>query len=117
DLEKFAEEDHRRREAAEARNSGDQLAYQVDKALTEYGDKVPASDREELVAANDALKEALKGDDVEAIRTATQTLMQSFQKMGQAMYQAQQASAQAGQQAAAGGGPGGEGGPGDAGEG
>jgi molecular chaperone DnaK len=111
DAEKFAEEDHRRREAAEARNSGDQLTYQVDKALTEYGDKVPASDREELVAANDALKEALKGDDVEAIRSATQTLMQSFQKMGQAMYQAQQASAQAGQQAA-GGGSTGEGGSG-----
>jgi molecular chaperone DnaK len=104
DAEKFAEEDHRRREAAEVRNSGDQLSYQVDKALTEYGDKIPSSDREELVAANDALKEALKGEDIEAIRSATQALMGSFQKMGQAMYQAQQASAQAGQQAAAGGG-------------
>ena len=114
DAEKFAEEDHRRREAAEARNSGDQLTYQVDKALTEYGDKVPGADREELVAANDALKEALKGDDVEAIKSATQRTMESFQKMGQAMYQAQQASqasASAGQQAAAGGG-GSTGGPG-----
>jgi len=102
DAEKFAEEDHRRREAAEARNRGDQLTYQVDKALTEYGDKVPAEDREALVKANDEAKEALKGDDIDAIKAATDALMEAFQKVGQAMYQAQQAS-EAQQQAAAGG--------------
>jgi molecular chaperone DnaK len=99
DAEAFAEEDRKRREQAEVRNNADQLVYQVDKALTEYGDKIPAEDREAVVAANDEAKEALKGDDVEAIRTKTDALMQAFQKVGQAMYSAQQA-----QQAEGGGG-------------
>jgi molecular chaperone DnaK len=101
EAESFAEEDRKRREAAEVRNNADQLVYQVDKALTEYGDKVPQEDREAVVKANDEVKEALKGDDTDRIRTATDNLMQAFQRVGQAMYSAQQ------QQAAAGGAPGG----------
>jgi molecular chaperone DnaK len=92
DAEKFAEEDHRRREAAEARNNADQLTYQVDKALVEYGEKVPAEDREAVTKANDELKEALKGEDVDKIKAATDTLLQAFQKIGQAMYAQQQAA-------------------------
>ena len=65
DAEKFAAEDHQRREAAEARNAGDQLTYQVDKSLEEWGDKVPEPDREELKKLNEELKEALKGEDVD----------------------------------------------------
>jgi molecular chaperone DnaK len=103
DAERFAAEDHKRREAAEARNTADQLTYQVDKALSEWGDKVPEADRAELTKANDELKEALKGQEVEAIRTATDRLMQVFQRVGQAMYQHVQA--QPGAQAAAGGAP------------
>jgi molecular chaperone DnaK len=106
DAEKFAEEDRRRKEAAEARNNADQLSYQVDKALSEYGDKVPEADRESVRSANDEVKEALKGDDVNRIRAATDALMQAFQKVGQAMYAQQQASAGSGAQAAAGGSPG-----------
>src|ERR671936_2959727 len=75
DAEAFAAEDHKRREAAEARNAADQLTYQVDKALVEYGDKVPAEDRDAVTQANDQLKEALKGEDVEAIRAKTDSLM------------------------------------------
>jgi molecular chaperone DnaK len=104
DSEKFAEEDHRRREAAEARNNADQLTYQVDKALVEYGDKVPADDREAVTKANDELKEALKGEDVDKIKAATETLLQAFQRIGQAMYAQQQAAAGGGQEAS--GGPG-----------
>jgi len=80
----------------------------VDKALVEYGDKVPADDREAVTKLNDELKEALKGDDVEKIRSATDALMQAFQKIGQAMYAQQQAAsaAEAGGAAAAGGGSG-----------
>jgi molecular chaperone DnaK len=97
DAEAFAAEDHKRREAAEARNAADNLTYQVDKALVEYGDKVSAEDREAVTKANDDLKEALKGDDVDAIKAKTDTLMQAFQRIGQAMYAEQQAaSAQAG---------------------
>jgi molecular chaperone DnaK len=106
EAEKFAEEDHRRREAAEARNNADQLTYQVDKALVEYGDKIPAEDREALTKANDEAKEALKGDDIDGIKAATDALMQAFQKVGQAMYADQQAAQAGGSQAAAAGGGG-----------
>jgi molecular chaperone DnaK len=112
DAEKFAAEDHQRREAAEARNTADQLTYQVDKAVEEWGDKVPEGDRNDLTKANDELKEVLKGEDVDAIKSATDHLMQVFQRVGQAMYQT--VPPQAGeQQAAAGGGTAPEGGEGD----
>ncbi len=101
DAERFAAEDHKRREAAEARNTADQLSYQVDKALSEWGERLAEGDRAELTKANDELKEALKGQEVEAIRSATDRLMQVFQRVGQAMYQNVQA--QPGAQAAAGG--------------
>jgi molecular chaperone DnaK len=104
DAEKFAAEDHQRREAAEARNAGDQLAYQVDKSLEEWGDKVPEADREELKKLSDELKEVLKGEDVEKIKAGTDALMRRFQGIGQAMYE--QAQAGAAQQAAASGGGG-----------
>jgi molecular chaperone DnaK len=98
EAEQFAAEDHERRQAAEARNTADNLTYQVDKALVEYGDKVPAEDREAVTKANDELKEALKGEDVDAITQKTDALMQAFQRIGQAMYSQQQQG-----QAAAGG--------------
>ena len=91
DAEAFAAEDHQRREAAEARNSADNLVYQVDKALADYGDKVPAEEREAVTKANDEVKEALKGDDAERIKASTEVLMQAFQRIGQAMYAQQQA--------------------------
>jgi molecular chaperone DnaK len=102
EAEQFASEDHKRREAAEVRNNAEQLTFQVDKALVEYGDKVPEADREAVGKANDEVKEALKGDDVDRIRAATESLMQAFQRVGQAMY-AQQQAGSAGAQAAAGG--------------
>jgi molecular chaperone DnaK len=101
DAERFAEEDRRRREAAEARNAADQLTYQVDRSLQEWGDKVPPADREELRKLSDELKEALKGEDVEKIKAGTDALMRRFQAVGQAMYEHVQATAA--QQAAAGG--------------
>jgi molecular chaperone DnaK len=103
DAEKFASEDHARREAAEARNAGDQLSYQVDRSLEEWGDKVPESDRNELTKLNAELKEALQGEDVEKIKAGTDAVMGKFQAIGQAMYQ-QTSQAEAQQAAAAGGG-------------
>jgi molecular chaperone DnaK len=103
DAEKFAAEDHRRREAAETRNQGDQLAYQVDRSIEEWGDKVPESDRGELTRLNGELKEALKGEDVDKIKAGTDAVMAKFQAIGQAMYQQ---TAEAQQAAAAGGGGG-----------
>jgi len=104
DAEKFAAEDHTRREAAEARNAGDQLSYQIDRSLQEWGEKVPEGDRAELTKSNEELKEVLKGEDVERIRSATEATMQVFQRIGQAMYQHTQAQAGP-EQAAAGGAP------------
>jgi molecular chaperone DnaK len=100
DAEKFAAEDHRRREAAEARNAGDQLSYQVEKSLEEWSDKVAEADREELKKLNEELKEALKTEDVDRIKSGTDAVMQKFQAIGQAMYQQ---TAEAQQAAAAGG--------------
>jgi molecular chaperone DnaK len=100
DAEKFAAEDHARREAAEARNAGDQLSYQVDASLEEWGDKVPEADREELKKLNEELKEALKGEDVDRIKGSTDAVMQKYSGIGQAMYQQQAASAQTSAQGA-----------------
>lgn len=102
DAEKFASEDHSRREAAEARNAGDQLSYQIDKSLEEWGDKVPESDRDELKKLNEELKEALKGEDVAAIKAGTDAVMRKFQAVGQAMYQQTPQGAETAQQAAGG---------------
>jgi molecular chaperone DnaK len=89
EAEAFAAEDHQRREAAEARNQADQLAYTVDKSLGEWGDKVPAADRDELVSATNELKELLKDQnaDASALTTASDKVMGVFSRVGQAMYQ------------------------------
>jgi molecular chaperone DnaK len=89
EAESFAAEDHKRREAAEARNQADQLAYTVDKSLGEWGDKVPSSDKDELVAATDELKELLKNQeaDAESLKAASDKVMGIFSRIGQAMYQ------------------------------
>ncbi len=104
DAEKFADEDHRRREAAEARNAADQLSYQVEKSLSEWGDKVPEAEREELRRSSEELSEVLKDDgaDAERLRKATDATMQVFQRIGQSVYQNQQAQ-QSEPQAAEGG--------------
>jgi molecular chaperone DnaK len=99
EAEKFAEEDRTRREAAEVRNNADNLAYQAEKTLGELGDKVSAEDRAAVEKDIEAVKEALKGDDTDRIKSATDTLMQSIQRVGQAVYQ------QAQQEQAAAGGP------------
>jgi molecular chaperone DnaK len=103
DAEAFAAEDHKRREAAEARNQADQLTYTVDKSLGEWGDKVPAGDRDELVKATDELKELLKDQaaTAESLNTASEKVMGVFSRIGQSMYQQAQAEPTA---AAAGGG-------------
>jgi molecular chaperone DnaK len=86
DAEKFAEEDHRRREQAEVRNTADNLTYQVDKAVKEYGDRMEAAAREELDSANGELKELLKGEDLDQIKATTERVMEIFQRAGAAMY-------------------------------
>ncbi|MFM7718621.1 MAG: molecular chaperone DnaK [Actinomycetota bacterium] len=103
DAEKFAAEDHARRESAETRNRADQLTYQVDRALEEWGDKVQESDRDELRKLNDELRNLLAGEDVAAIAAGTDALMQKFSAIGQELYRNTAAT----DQGAAGGAPGG----------
>jgi molecular chaperone DnaK len=100
-----AEADKKRRETVEARNHAEGLVHQVEKNLTEYGDKVGAQEKGEAEAAIAAVKSAMEGTDVDALKSATDRLSQAAMKIGEAMYKAEQAQAQ--QQPP----PGGEGGP------
>jgi molecular chaperone DnaK len=115
EAEAFAAEDHKRREAAEARNQADQLTYTVDKSLGEWGEKVPAGDRDELVKATDELKELLKDQaaTAEGLNAASEKVMGIFSRIGQSMYQQAAAEPTA---AAAGGGEAGAEGPASSGE-
>ncbi|WP_371677783.1 molecular chaperone DnaK [Streptomyces sp. NBC_01276] len=99
EAEQYADEDLRRKEAAESRNQGEQLVYQTEKFLSENADKVPGDVKTEVETAITELKEKLKGDDAAEIRTSTEKLAAISQKLGQAIYadaQAAQAGAPAG---------------------
>jgi molecular chaperone DnaK len=91
--EEHAAEDKARREAAEVRNTAEQLAYSTDKLIKDNEDKLPADVKSEVQADVDALKTALAGDDEAAVKTAFDALSESQQKLGQAIYQSSQESA------------------------
>ncbi len=95
EAEQFAAEDAKRKEEVDARNQADQLIYQSEKALDEMKDKLDPAEVSDLQSGVDKVKEALKGTDTEAIKSATESLTQSFYKVSEKMYA--QASA-AGQQ-------------------
>ena len=92
DAEANAEADKKRRELVEVKNQGESLIHATEKSVTEYGDKVPAADKGAIETAMTALKTALEGDDVEAIKARTTDLMQASMKLGEAMYAASQAA-------------------------
>jgi molecular chaperone DnaK len=96
DAEKFAEEDHKRREAAETKNQADNLVYSVEKALAEYGDKVPADDKAATESALAELKTALADGSTDTLKEKTEALMSAFSKVGEAMYAQQQAEGSTG---------------------
>jgi molecular chaperone DnaK len=87
DAESHAAEDKRQRELAEARNSGDNAAYQAEKQLGELGDKVDADSRQRIESSVKELRESLEGEDVEAIRSKTEAVQQAFHAVSEAMYQ------------------------------
>jgi molecular chaperone DnaK len=94
DAEAHAEDDRRRREEAEVRNTADTLVYQTEKLLREQGDKIDGSEKESVTNALQGVKDALNGSDVEAIKTATEALMSASQGFSQRLYeQASQANA------------------------
>ncbi|MER6398583.1 molecular chaperone DnaK [Kitasatospora sp. NPDC001603] len=86
EAEQHAEEDRRRKEAAETRNQGEQLAYTTEKFLTDNQDKVPADVKSKVETALTELREKLKGEDTGAIRAASDKVSQVSQKLGQALY-------------------------------
>jgi molecular chaperone DnaK len=97
EAETHAEEDRARRDEVEVRNNAESLVYQTEKFLADNGDKVGEVERKEVDDALEGLREALKGDDVAAIRTSHDTLQTVSQKMGQAMYDQAAAAEAAGQ--------------------
>jgi molecular chaperone DnaK len=79
-------EDRKRRELAEARNNGDNLAYQAEKALSDLGDKVPESDRSSIETKITELREAIQGDDVDRIKSLSEEVQQASYALSQQMY-------------------------------
>ena len=103
DAEKFAQEDKQRREEVDTRNNADQMIYQCEKILSEEGDKFDAADKSELQTKVDALKEALKGSDIEKIKSTQEDLTKKFYEISEKLYKANAAAAGAqGAQGAAG---------------
>jgi len=104
DAEAHAEEDRRKREEAETRNTADSLAYQTETLLKEQGDKVPADDRTKLEDALKVLKDALAGPDVDEVKRAHEALVEVSQEFTRRLYQ--NAQAQQGAEAPGGAGAG-----------
>jgi len=93
DAASHTEEDKKRRKLAEAKNQADNLVYQTEKNLTEYGDKVDPDEKAKIQDAIAAVKKALEGTDADAIESATQTLMTASHKLAEEMYKKAAASA------------------------
>lgn len=93
EAEQFAEEDKKRKEAVDARNEADQMVYQCEKILADEGDKFQEADKTELQTKIDALKEALKGEDIDAIKSKQEELTQQFYKISEELYKQAQAAA------------------------
>ena len=101
EAEEHAAEDKKRREEADVRNQAEQAVYSTEKLLKDEADKISEETREAVQKDVDAVKEALKGDDIEAVKTAMATLSESGMKIGQEIYAKQQADEAAAQSAPA----------------
>jgi len=94
DAEEHAADDKKRREAVEARNQAEALVHQTEKSLEEHGDKVEAEDKATIESDLAALKEALEGEDGDAVQEKLEALVTSSMKLGEAIYKADQAAAE-----------------------
>jgi molecular chaperone DnaK len=93
EAESHADEDRKRRELIETRNTADSLAYQAEKTLRDLGEQVPGEIKSDVEGKVTALREALGSDDVEVIKTRAEELSQAMQQIGAAMYGKEQADA------------------------
>ena len=87
EAEMYAEEDKKRKEEVETRNAAESMVFQCEKAMTDLGDKISESEKTEITAEIDKVKEALKGTDTEAIKAASEGLTQKFYQISEKMYQ------------------------------
>ena len=104
EAEQYAAQDKKLKEEVETRNQADQMVYQSEKTLSEMGDKIPAEDKSKIEAGVEKLKETLKGQDIDAIKAATEELTQAFYAVSEKLYQQanpQDAGAQPGPDAGA----------------
>ena len=88
EAEQYASEDKARREAVDTRNNADQMVYQCEKTIEEMGDKMDEADKSELQGKIEELKEALKGEDIEAIKAKQEELTKAFYAVSEKIYQA-----------------------------
>ncbi len=88
EAEQYASEDKARREAVDTRNNADQMVYQCEKTIEELGDKIDAADKSDLEAKMNDLKEALKGEDIEAIKAKQEDLTKAFYAVSEKVYKA-----------------------------
>ena len=95
EAEQYAAEDKKRREDVDIRNNADQMVYQCEKTLTDMGDKLDEGEKTAVQAKIDETKEALKGDDIEKIKTASEALQQEIYKISEKVYKAAQEAAAA----------------------
>lgn len=95
EAETYAEEDAKKKAAAEARNEADTLIYSAEKTVNDLGDKVPVEEKAKIDSAREELKKALEGDDIDAIKAKTQALSQALHELSAKIYQAQAEQQQA----------------------
>ncbi len=94
EAEAYAAEDKKRRESVDIRNNADQMIYQTEKTVSEFGDKLSADEKGKIETAKEALKEALKGEDIDAIKAKSEELQKEIYAVSEKVYKA---AAEAGQ--------------------
>ena len=99
EAEKYAEEDKKRKEEVEVRNQADTLAYSTEKSLKDFGEKISKSEKENIEKKLAELKEALKGKDINKIKTTMEELMKASHKLAEEIYKQAQAKQKQGPQA------------------
>ncbi|HAA42575.1 MAG TPA: molecular chaperone DnaK [Ruminiclostridium sp.] len=87
EAQKFEEEDKKRKEAVEIRNNADSMVFQSEKVLNDLGDKISSEEKSKIQGEIEKVKEALKGDDTDAIKNATESLQKAFYEISQKIYQ------------------------------
>ncbi len=88
EAEEYAAEDKKRREAVDVRNNADQMIYQTEKTVTEFGDKLSDEEKSKIETAKEALKEALKGEDIDAIKARQEELQKEIFAISEKVYKA-----------------------------